>query len=145
MPSPSLQRSCWYDNSVNQRVGKRLLEKLGCKVDLANDGREGLEMSGKKDYDIIFMDCHMPILDGYQSTVAIRNSEKQGDKRRCIIAMTADSIQGVRESCLASGMDDYAVKPIRKEQLHDLLDRWLGDGAAKTVQPEEVAVGAGAT
>ena len=131
------------DNTVNQRVGKRILEKLGCKVDLAADGRQGLEMSSKKDYDIIFMDCHMPVMDGYQTTIAIRNREEHGGQRTCIIAMTADSIQGVQESCLASGMDDYAVKPIRKEQLHDLLQKWLARETGAVV--EGVAVGAGAS
>ncbi len=131
------------DNTVNQRVGKRLLEKLGCSVDLAADGRVGLEMSGLEDYDIIFMDCHMPEMDGYQTTIAIRDREQEGGRRNCIIAMTADGIQGVRESCLASGMDDYAVKPIRKDQLHELLEKWLGEDAprqtAQTVL-EEAAV-----
>jgi len=115
------------DNTVNQRVGKRLLEKLGCKVDLAENGRVGFEMSATKNYDIIFMDCHMPEMDGFQATGAIRNREGSAGDHQCIIAMTADGIQGVRESCLATGMDDYVVKPIGKDQLHALLQKWLGD------------------
>ena len=116
------------DNLVNQKVAVRMLEKLGCQVDVAGDGRKAVEMSARGDHHLILMDCQMPELDGYQATAEIRQSE--GSRRRLpIIAMTANAMTGDREKCLAAGMDDYASKPIQLDTLRDVLERW-GHGSS---------------
>ncbi len=108
------------DNSVNQKVGAALLGKLGCRVDVAADGREALQMSALLPYDLIFMDCQMPEMDGYEATGAIRIRE--GEARHTpIIALTAGALEEDRERCLQSGMDGYLSKPVRAEQLREML------------------------
>lgn len=112
------------DNVVNQQVAKRMLEKLNCDVDIAYNGFEAVEKTKKNNYDIIFMDCQMPEMDGYQATDEIRKF--QGDKLRTpIIAVTANAMVGDREKCLNAGMDDYLSKPIKKDLLDEVLSRWL--------------------
>jgi len=120
------------DNAVNQVVAARLLEKLGCRVDVAANGREAVEMVGLLPYDAIFMDCQMPEMDGFEATQEIRRRE--GASVHCpIIAMTANAMQGDRERCLDAGMDDYVSKPIRKTDLIEALERRL----PKSVKPIE--------
>jgi len=123
------------DNEVNQMIASRMLEKRGCRVDIAADGREAVRMVGEHDYAAVFMDCQMPGLDGYQATRVIREREA-GGSRLPIVAMTAHSMKGDREKCIAAGMDDYVAKPIRTEELDDVLERRLrfpaGDDAAPT-------------
>jgi CheY-like chemotaxis protein len=120
------------DNAVNQMVAARLLEKLGCRVDVAANGREAVEMVGLLPYDAIFMDCQMPEMDGFEATQEIRSRE--GSSVHCpIIAMTANAMQGDRERCLDAGMDDYVSKPIRKADLTEALERHL----PKNVKPIE--------
>ncbi len=115
------------DNPVNQRVAVALLEKRGLEVDVAGDGREAVEMSQAREYAGIFMDCQMPGLDGYQATAEIRR--RQGPRAHTpIIAMTAHSLTGDRERCLAAGMDDYLTKPLRAEALDDRVSRWVRRG-----------------
>jgi signal transduction histidine kinase/CheY-like chemotaxis protein len=123
------------DNAVNQMIAARLLEKLGCRVDVAANGREAVEMAGLLPYDAIFMDCQMPEMDGFEATQEIRSREGPS-VHRPIIAMTANAMQGDRERCLNAGMDDYISKPIRKADLNEALERHLsksekthGDGA----------------
>ena len=111
------------DNVVNQKVAARMLEKLGCTVDIAEDGQVALETLEQGSYDLIFMDCQMPRLDGYETTRSIRASES--DHRIPIVAMTANAMAGDREKCLAAGMDDYLSKPIHREALIRVLERWL--------------------
>lgn len=108
------------DNKVNQLVGRRLLEKFGCKVDVANDGKEGLDAAQETKYDAVFMDCQMPVMDGFESTRRIRG-DVEGGVGLPIIAMTANAMQGDRERCLAAGMNAYIAKPIRKEVLEEVL------------------------
>jgi len=120
------------DNAVNQMVAARLLEKLGCRVDVAANGREAVEMVGLLPYDAIFMDCQMPEMDGFEATQEIRRRE-DSSVRRPIIAMTANAMQGDRERCLDAGMDDYVSKPIRKADLTEALKRHL----PKNVKPVE--------
>jgi CheY-like chemotaxis protein/anti-sigma regulatory factor (Ser/Thr protein kinase) len=111
------------DNAVNQKIGVRLLEKCGCRVDLAANGREAVEMAGRFSYDLIFMDCGMPEMDGFEATRAIREAEASGT-RAPIVALTAHVFAGTREGCLASGMDDYVPKPVSLEAIEEALLRW---------------------
>ncbi len=112
------------DNIVNQKVAVRMLEKLGCRVDVAADGGEALEMIALLPYDIVFMDCQMPGMDGYEATRRIR--EREGPNCHLpIIAMTANALQGDRERCLASGMDDYIPKPVSKRAVIQALEQHL--------------------
>ena len=111
------------DNIVNQKVAKRMLEKLGCSVDLAANGAEAVEMWGQFPYDLIFMDCQMPEMDGYAATKTIRGREK-ADRRTPIVAMTANAMEGDRERCLRAGMDDYISKPVSKGKIREALEKW---------------------
>ncbi len=111
------------DNLVNQKVATRILEKLGYQADIASDGFQALEAIGKKEYDIIFMDLLMPQIDGVETTKRIRE-ELEGKKNPKIIAMTADLMMSSTEACKSVGMDDYINKPIRVEDLRDLLNKW---------------------
>jgi signal transduction histidine kinase/DNA-binding response OmpR family regulator len=119
------------DNAVNQMVAGRLLEKLGCRVDVAANGREAVEMVGLLPYDAIFMDCQMPEMDGFEATHEIRRREGSGIHHP-IIAMTANAMLGDRERCLEAGMDDYVSKPIRRADLTQALERHL----PKNLQPD---------
>ncbi|MBI3650720.1 MAG: response regulator, partial [Acidobacteria bacterium] len=112
------------DHIVNQKVARRILEKMGCHVDLAANGREAVEMVALLPYDLVFMDCRMPVMDGFQATAEIRKS--QGAKLP-IIAMTAHAMQGDREKCLVAGMDDYISKPVRFHTVEKALQTWLTD------------------
>lgn len=108
------------DNPVNQRLACHLLKKLRCSVHVASDGCEAIEIIKLQSYDSIFMDCHMPNLDGFEATKEIRQWE--GTRRRTpIIAVTANAMAGDREKCLASGMDDYITKPLKLEDLKRVL------------------------
>jgi CheY-like chemotaxis protein len=112
------------DNIVNQKVAARMLEKLGMHPDLAADGREAVDMFGLLPYDLIFMDCQMPEMDGYAATREIRRRE--GPNHRVpIVAMTAEVLSGCREQCLAAGMDDHLPKPVKMEFLFESLRKWI--------------------
>ena len=123
------------DNPVNQKLAIRLLEKLGCRVDVAANGREAVEMLATLPYDLVFMDCQMPEMDGYEATRAVRASDTPA-RQVPIVAMTANAMQGDRERCLEAGMDDYISKPIRREHLAAMLARWIS-----TEHPGEQAAG----
>jgi signal transduction histidine kinase/CheY-like chemotaxis protein len=112
------------DNIVNQRVALRMLEKLGMRPDLAADGREALEKFGLLPYDLIFMDCQMPEMDGYAATREIRRREGP-NQHVPIVAMTAEVLAGCRERCLAAGMDDHLPKPVKMEFLFEALRKWV--------------------
>jgi len=114
------------DNSVNQRLIKHMLDKLGCRVQVANNGREAVAMSANSACDVVFMDCFMPELDGYAATGEIRARETRGGPRLPIIALTANAMIEDRGRCLAAGMDDYLSKPVRIEEIRDALQRWTG-------------------
>jgi len=111
------------DNIVNQRMAVRLLEKIGCVVDVAVNGLEAVERVEQSTYDLVFMDCQMPEMDGYEATAEIRRHEN-GSKHTPIIAMTAHAMQGDREKCLRAGMDDYIPKPIKKENMTEIVQKW---------------------
>ncbi|MDP2874583.1 MAG: ATP-binding protein, partial [Holophaga sp.] len=112
------------DNLVNQHVAMAILKKLGLGADLANNGREAVEAVKNKDYDLVLMDCQMPEMDGFQATRTIREHEA-GKRHVAIIAMTANAMQGDRERCLESGMDDYLPKPVTIDNLKNALRQWL--------------------
>ena len=112
------------DNPANQVVAELLLARLGCTVDIAHNGREALDQLARATYDAIFMDCQMPVLDGYTATRAIRAGAVSGlDPRIPVIALTAYAMSGDRKRCLDAGMDDYLTKPIRSAALQDALLR----------------------
>ena len=111
------------DIVINQKIAVRTLEKLGCQVDVAVNGREAVEKAAQRPYDVIFMDCQMPEMDGYEATGAIRRREN--DRHVPIIAMTANAIQGDKEKCLAAGMDDYITKPVKAQNFRAALQRHL--------------------
>jgi CheY-like chemotaxis protein len=111
------------DNVVNQKVAVRMLERLGLRADVAADGRETVRMFELLPYDLVFMDCQMPEMDGYEATQEIRRREGPG-RRVAIIAMTADAMAGCREQCLEAGMDDFIAKPVAMAALFEALLRW---------------------
>jgi two-component system sensor histidine kinase/response regulator len=117
------------DNSVNQEICVQMLVNLGCDVEVVNDGRAALETAFKQAYDVVLMDCQMPVMDGFEASAAIRSREIEaagpGRRRLPIIALTANAMAGDRERCLAAGMDDYLSKPFKKEALRAVLERWL--------------------
>ncbi|KPQ01613.1 ATP-binding protein [Marinobacter sp. HL-58] len=116
------------DNIVNQRVATALLKRLGFGVDAAINGEEALEMvkTNHTGYDVILMDCQMPLMDGYETTRCIREWEKSnGQGGTPIIALTADALPGTEATCRESGMNDYLSKPVRKENLRKVLSRWI--------------------
>ncbi|MCB9066663.1 MAG: response regulator [Calditrichae bacterium] len=113
------------DNAVNRRVAQRMLQKMGFRPDLVNNGMEALETVLNNDYRIIFMDCQMPVMDGYEATRQIRTELSPQKQQPTIIAMTANALQGDREKCIASGMDDYLSKPLNTNDLKDIILRWL--------------------
>jgi CheY-like chemotaxis protein len=122
------------DNTVNQLVIKGMLAKRGFDVDCAADGRDGLALLAERDYALVFMDCQMPVMDGYAATAEIR----AGGSDVPVVAMTAHAMKGDRERCLDAGMDDYLAKPLRPEELDAVLERWLrgGDPAPVPEAPE---------
>ncbi len=123
------------DNPVNQKVASALLDNFGCAVDIASDGRQAVEMMGLNDYDIVFMDCQMPKMDGYEATRRVRENE-EGGKRVPIVAMTAHAMEGDQERCLAAGMDHYLTKPVSRAAVRETLYRYCAD----TAEVESVAV-----
>jgi two-component system, sensor histidine kinase and response regulator len=109
------------DNPVNQTLAKRVLEKLGHKVHVVNDGKEAIEQAQAENFDLIFMDIQMPEMDGLEATMAIRAAEAGTGKHVPIIAMTAHAMKGDREKCLSAGMDGYLSKPIRIDELKQAI------------------------
>jgi two-component system, sensor histidine kinase and response regulator len=109
------------DNAVNQRLAARLLEKRGHSVKVANNGREAVETLEKEKFDLVLMDVQMPEMDGLEATATIREKEKESLERLPVIALTAHAMKGDREKCLAVGMDGYLTKPIRPQELDELL------------------------
>ena len=112
------------DEPITRKLLHRHLVTQGYQVLEASNGKEAVEAVKKNTYDLILMDCQMPEMDGYEATREIRKLE--GEKRHTpIIAMTAHALEGDREKCLAAGMDDYISKPVRKEKLKEVLEKWL--------------------
>ena len=116
------------DNVVNAKLAVRLLERLGCRVDVASNGHEALKMVQSIPFDLVFMDCQMPEMDGFEATRAIRaweNSSRVGQSPATqlpIVALTANAMQGDRDRCLAAGMNDYITKPLSRSDLARVLE-----------------------
>lgn len=132
------------DNLINQEVGVGIIRSLGCKVYVAHDGLKAVKAYTKEHYDLILMDCHMPVMDGFQATAKIREYEKaQNTQSRIpIIALTADVQKGIAEQCHAAGMDDYISKPFSRKELQEVIQQWLPItpydlSPVKTNQPAE--------
>ncbi|MDG4484017.1 response regulator [Xanthomonas vesicatoria] len=139
------------DNPVNLLVAQKLLAVLGFEADTATDGEAALSSMESTRYDMVFMDCQMPVLDGYAATRRWRAMETESGGRPIpIVAMTANAMAGDRERCLAAGMDDYLSKPVAREQLDACLQRWLPrqpllpgpTSGAAPVDPESASAGA---
>ena len=136
------------DNIVNQKVAVKMLSKLGYQTDVVANGHEALTALNQRPYDLIFMDCHMPEMDGYEATIEIRKTERTALKGKSqeqesepsetfhvslhpshsripIIALTANTLKGDREKCLAAGMDDFLPKPVKLADLEHMLNQWL--------------------
>lgn len=118
------------DNRVNQRLARVLLERMGCEVEVAENGLEAVYQVQTRGYDIVLMDCHMPEMDGYEATAVLRAWEadkargRSGTRRLPIVALTANALRGDRDKCLAAGMDDYLGKPVKQDELRAVLTRW---------------------
>jgi PAS domain S-box-containing protein len=116
------------DNIVNQKVAVLMLERWGCRADVVSNGREALEAVTRGAYDLVLMDVQMPEMDGFEATAEIRRREGPGSRRLPIIAMTAHAMEGDRDRCVATGMDDYVAKPIRPQALLDAVSRCAAGG-----------------
>ena len=132
------------DNPVNLEVAVGILESFGCKVETATNGVEALERYASGEYGLIFMDCQMPEMDGFEATAEIRKHEVNSDRRTPIVALTASAIEGDREQCLASGMDDYVPKPFTTEQMRSALVTWLSPATRGTGKRDHLTLVASA-
>jgi len=116
------------DERVNQQLLQAMLDSLGYRVTMTNNGSEALAAAAQNRFDLVLMDCQMPVMDGYAATRTIREQEAlaaQASHRLPIVALTADALKGDRERCLAGGFDDYLSKPYTRQQLRDVIQRWL--------------------
>jgi two-component system sensor histidine kinase/response regulator len=114
------------DNPVNQRVARLMLEKCGCRVDVVENGALAVESVATGAYDLVLMDCQMPVCDGFEATRRIRALPAPANAI-VIVALTANALAGDREHCLAAGMNDYLAKPVRRNALAEMLSRYLPD------------------
>lgn len=125
------------DRKVNQMVAVRMLERFGCKTDVAENGRQAIDAARSGRYDLIFMDCQMPVMDGYDATRGIRRLPEPA-RDVTIVAMTANALSGDEEKCFASGMDAYLSKPISADAIKDMLERYRPTEEPKT-KPKTIA------
>ncbi len=133
------------DNRLNQEVIRQMLLQLGCQIQLVENGQQAVQLFDSQTthksskpimFDLVLMDCFMPVMDGFEAsrTIRVRESQQPGKPHIPIVALTANALEGDRERCLASGMDDYLTKPISLRKLHDTLIVWLGEKTEK-VEP----------
>ena len=114
------------DNEINRMVAQLMLDTVGAHVVMAEDGREAVDRLMESEFDLVFMDCQMPVMDGYEASRAIRQLENAQKRQVPIIAMTANAMKGDRDMCLDAGMDDYISKPVDAQELYELMEKWLG-------------------
>jgi two-component system sensor histidine kinase/response regulator len=133
------------DNVVNAKLAVRLLERLGCRIDVASNGHEALKMVQSIPFDLVFMDCQMPEMDGFEATRAIRAWERASriepspTTRLPIVALTANAMQGDRERCIEAGMDDYITKPLARADLQRVLQSCGPNKAGQPHSPATIA------
>jgi CheY-like chemotaxis protein len=113
------------DNETNRLVAVGLLERFGCDVQSVEDGELALERVSRESFDLILMDCQMPVMDGFTATRIIRDREKNIGTYTPVVAMTAFSRAEDREACTLAGMDDYLGKPVNADELRTVLNKWL--------------------
>ena len=116
------------DNRINAEFAKEMLEKLKCNITVVRHGKEAYEiLQNNREFDLIFMDCQMPIMDGFEATKKVREYERQKQLKRIpIVALTANAMKGDRERCIEAGMDDYLSKPVRQKDFAGMIRKWLG-------------------
>ena len=119
------------DNPLNQQIVLRMVERFGYRADIANNGEEAVEALASGDYALILMDCQMPRMTGFEATQEIR--KRHPERHLPIIAVTANTMPGDRERCLAAGMNDYLPKPVVQKDLLDAIERWLTPESASRV------------
>jgi two-component system sensor histidine kinase/response regulator len=128
------------DNQVNQDIILHMLKRIGCRVMLVENGQQAVDAAADGEFDLVFMDCQMPVMDGFTAARTIRggeSGEKSGEGKGChlpIVALTANALAGDRELCLAAGMDDYLSKPFELDQLQAVIERWLSGKIASSAQ-----------
>src|SRR5690606_18983608 len=122
------------DNQVNQMVAKGMLSRLGYQVMGAEHGEAALQLLQENDFDLVLMDCNMPVMDGYETTRRIREQAQWHDLP--IIALTANAMEEDRQRCTEAGMNDYLVKPFKREDLQNMMNKWLGNGESRA-DPEK--------
>jgi CheY-like chemotaxis protein/HPt (histidine-containing phosphotransfer) domain-containing protein len=114
------------DNPMNQEVTLAMLSIIGCEADVVANGQEALDAIAAKRYDLVLMDCQMPVLDGYAATRALRERERESGRGPLpVVALTAHAMAGDSDSCMAAGMDGYLSKPFTIRKLEDMLSKWL--------------------
>ncbi|MCP4750445.1 MAG: response regulator, partial [Proteobacteria bacterium] len=130
------------DYKTNQLVAMRYLENVGCRVELAENGQQAVELFNRGQYDLILMDVNMPVMDGFAASRLIRDQEQSTGARIPIIALTANAFAEDREKCFAAGMDDFLEKPLQRKKLYAKLEKWLEDtddsASASEFPPESV-------
>jgi len=141
-PQSGLRVLLAEDNAVNQRLAVRMMENKGHHVTVAGNGKEAVAALEKETFDAVLMDVQMPEMDGFEATAAIREKEKSTGLHQAIIALTAHAMKGDREKCLAAGMDGYLSKPIRSQELFEILDSYVTQRTEagkdrQTVPPEK--------
>jgi PAS domain S-box-containing protein len=131
------------DNPIGQAVAAAMLEKYGCRVTVAGNGDEALQQLSQRSFDMVFMDCQMPVMDGFETTLLVRKLEEHQVKKRLpIVALTADSTRGMDKQCYAAGMNDYITKPLRQNELERMLIKWVPQEKHVVSEPyNEDAVG----
>ncbi len=123
------------DNPVNQEIARRQLQRLGVEVDIAGDGAAAVEAVARGGYDLVLMDCQMPVMSGYDATGEIRRREVGTGRHIPVIAMTANAMAGDREECLRAGMDDYIAKPVKIDALRAVVARWAAAAPERPAAP----------
>lgn len=123
------------DNDINQKVIKNQLDLLGYAYDVAGNGQEALELWSERHYSLLLTDLHMPVIDGYELTAAIRRQETNGRKQLPIVAFTANATKGERNQCIEAGMNDYLPKPVPLESLQEKLEKWAGEKLNEKPRP----------